>query len=80
MKNSVLTLDKVPVDNVAKVIKIHSNNTSKQRLLDLGLVEGTIIKVLRKSAWGDPTAYMIRDTCIALRCEEAQNIEVILWD
>lgn len=80
MKNSVLTLDKVPVDNVAKVIKIHSNNTSKQRLLDLGLVEGTIIKVLRKSAWGDPTAYIIRDTCIALRCEETQNIEVILWD
>ncbi|AWZ47460.1 ferrous iron transport protein A [Clostridiaceae bacterium 14S0207] len=80
MKNPVLTLDKVPVDNIAKVIKIYSNNLSKQRLLDLGLVEGTLIKVLRKSAWGDPTAYIIRDTCIALRCEEAQNIEVILWD
>ena len=78
--NNILRLDQIPVGKKAKVIQIHSKGLSKQRLLDLGVVEGTVIHVLRRSAWGDPTAYIIRDTCIALRCEESNNIEVILWD
>lgn len=78
--NKNLRLNQIPVGKEAKVIKIYSTGLSKQRLLDLGLVEGTVIRVLRKSAWGDPTAYLIRDTCIALRCEESNNIEVMSWD
>ncbi|CAM2904722.1 FeoA family protein [Hathewaya histolytica] len=76
----VLKLSEVPVGKKAKIIKVSSTGLSKQRLLDLGMVENTIIHVLRKSAWGDPTAFLIRNTCIALRCEESSNIEVILWD
>lgn len=78
--NETLRLDQIPVGKNAKVVKLYSEGLSKQRLLDLGVVQGTIIHVLRRSAWGDPTAYLIRDTCIALRCEESNNIEVILWD
>lgn len=80
MKENIVKLSEIEVGKRAKVVKVHSEGFSKQRLLDLGLVEGTIVEVLRRSAFGDPTAFLIRGSCIALRCEESSNIEVILWD
>lgn len=80
MSENILKLSEIPIGKKAKVIKIHSKDFSKQRLLDLGLVDGTIVEALRKSVFGDPTAFLIRGSCIALRCEESENIEVILWD
>ncbi|OFI01538.1 FeoA domain protein [Clostridium acetireducens DSM 10703] len=71
-----LSLNNAKVGSKVKIIKILPKTSSKQRLLDLGIVEGTIIYVIRKSLWGDPTAYLIRDTCIALRKEESENILV----
>lgn len=46
----------------------------KRRLLDLGFVPGTSVKVLQKSPLGDPVAYQVRGTVIALRKEEAKSI------
>jgi ferrous iron transport protein A len=41
----------------------------RRRLLDLGLINNTLIEVLHKSPFGDPIAYFIRGTVIALRQE-----------
>lgn len=75
----IIKLSEASVNSVVKIVKNNSKGLSKQRLLDLGLVNGTKIYVLRKSFGGDPTAYLIRDTCIALRKEESDKIEVIPW-
>lgn len=45
-------------------------------MLDLGLVLDTPVEALRKSPYGDPTAYRIRGAVIALRAEEASRILV----
>ena len=42
--------------------------------MDLGFTEGSIVKTVRKSPLGDPTAYLIRGSIIALRQEEAAQI------
>ncbi len=42
------------------------------------MVPNTEVYVLRRSPWGDPTAYLIRDTCIALRKEEGDKIIVTM--
>ena len=47
-----------------------------RRLLDLGLIEGTVITPLQISPSGDPTAYFIRGTVIALRRRDAEHILV----
>lgn len=46
----------------------------RRRLLDLGFVPGAIVEVQRKSPLGDPTAYKVSNTSIALRKEESQKI------
>lgn len=43
-----------------------------RRLLDLGLVSGTIVQAELRSSTGDPTAYRIRGALIALRRDQAE--------
>lgn len=76
MESTIVKLTEIVVGKKAQVVELLSEGLSRQRMLDLGLVPNTIIHVLRQSPFGDPTAYLIRDTCIALREEEAKNIMV----
>jgi len=48
----------------------------RRRLLALGFVPGTRVKVLRASPLGDPRAYLVRGTIIALRREDAALVIV----
>lgn len=48
----------------------------RRRMMDLGIVPGTIIKAEMVSPSGDPTAYLIRGALIALRREQAALINV----
>jgi DtxR family Mn-dependent transcriptional regulator len=48
----------------------------RRRLLDLGVVRGTRITAVFRSAAGDPVAYRIRGAVIALRREQAEWIRV----
>lgn len=47
---------------------------NRRRLLDLGFVKGTTIKINMVSPLSDPIAYLIRDTLIALRKEQTDMI------
>lgn len=49
---------------------------ARRRLLDLGLITGTIVGVAFTSPAGNPTAYEIRGALIALRQEQAAEIEL----
>ena len=48
----------------------------RRRLLDLGLVPGTVIEAELESPGGDPTAYRVRGALIALRREQADLIHI----
>lgn len=50
----------------------------RRRLMDLGLLPGTTIRVEMESAGGNPVAYRIRGALIALRKNQAQLISVCL--
>ncbi len=71
-----IPLSDLPVGMQVQVLHLKATGLSRRRLLDLGLVPGTQIKILRKSPLGDPTAYEIRGASVALRKEEASNILV----
>lgn len=53
-----------------------SHGIERRRLMDLGIIPGTIIKAEMKSPSGDPTAYLIRGALIALRKEQAKAIQI----
>ncbi len=48
----------------------------RRRLLDLGLVPGTVVKAEFSSPAGDPMAYRVRGALIALRAQQAEMIHI----
>lgn len=58
-----------------RINEINIDGVMRRRLLDLGFVPGAIVEVLRKSPLGDPIAFRVSQTSIALRKEESMKIE-----
>ena len=73
-----MSLDKLPINIVGKVNDIKCVEGIKRRLIDLGIIKGTKIEPVLLSPSGDPRAFSVRGTLIAIRKEDAENIEVIL--
>lgn len=76
MKENMIPLHQLPLGRTAVVKKLTANGDSRRRMLDLGLINNTVVESLRRSPSGDPVAYQIRGAVIALRSEEASNILV----
>ena len=70
------TLNDLAPGEVGTVRALHCAGPERRRLMDLGIVPGTVITVEMRSPLGDPTAYLIRGALIALRHEQAQLIEM----
>jgi ferrous iron transport protein A len=70
------TLNNIKVNDTVKVKSISDKCNIKRRLLDIGLIPETNITLLYTSPFNDPKAYLIRNTIIAIRNIDAQEIEV----
>lgn len=66
-------LSELKIGDEAVITQMPENN---RRLLDIGLIKGTTVKCVLKSPLGNPAAYKIRGAVIAIRDEDAKNIEV----
>lgn len=71
-----MNLYQLPLNNVGIVDNLNCSGNIRRRLLDLGLVKGTKITPVFRSPSGDPTAYEIRKTLIALRKEDSELINL----
>ena len=76
----MIKLNKVPVNSKVQIIELLSSGLTRRRMMDLGIIQNSIIEVVRISPLGDPTVYKIKGTNIALREEEASLINVIIID
>ena len=72
------TLAEIEPGDSATVVGISTRcrGPARRRLLDLGVVPGTVVQPRMRSAGGDPVAYDIRGALIALRREQAALIHV----
>jgi DtxR family Mn-dependent transcriptional regulator len=57
-------------------ISLACRGIERRRLLDLGILPGTVIKKEFTNPSGDPSAYRIRDALIALREEQSNLIQI----
>ena len=69
-------LSQLPLNQNGKIEKVECNEGIKRRLLDLGLVKGTNIVPILVSPSGDPRAFLVRGTIIAIRKEDAKDIKI----
>ncbi len=70
------TLDTLREGDRAVLCRIDEAHTLQQRLLDLGWTDGTPVECLRVSPLGDPVAYLVRGSVIALRRQDTKGIVV----
>jgi DtxR family Mn-dependent transcriptional regulator len=73
-----IPMDELSQGQTGKVLMISPRirGAERRRLLDLGVLPGTLVEAELPSPVGDPVAYRIRDTLIALRREQARCIRV----
>lgn len=73
-----IPLSAIGIGSMCQIVSLNLQGLLRRRILDLGMVPGTSVQCIRKSPSGDPIAYMVRDTLIALRREDASQIHVNL--
>jgi len=69
-------LSHAPIGSTCRVTSLLATGLSRRRLLDVGLVPGAGVRPVRRSPAGDPTAYHVKGTLIALRTREANQVIV----
>ncbi|MDQ0194058.1 ferrous iron transport protein A [Paenibacillus wynnii] len=74
MTGTSIPLSEAVNGSTLRISGIEVQGVLRRRLLDLGFVVGNVVEVLRRSPLGDPTAFRISNTTIALRREESSLI------
>jgi ferrous iron transport protein A len=72
----LINLTQLPTGQRGKIDNILLAGKIRHRILDLGFTPGTMVESVRRSPLGDPVAYQVRGTVIALRSEESSQITV----
>lgn len=70
------SLNELNPGETAVVKELKTRGSIRRRLLDIGLVKDTKIECVGKSPAGDPAAFLIRGTVIAIRSEDMKDIVV----
>lgn len=59
-----------------RIIKVGGRRGIRRRLLDMGIVSGAMVEVQRVAPLGDPVEIRVKGYDLALRKEEAANIQI----
>ena len=73
-----MTLANLEIGAVAKVKNVRGNDAISKRLMEMGIVPGVLIRVIKAAPFGDPIEIRVRGYNLAMRRNEAETIEVSL--
>ena len=62
--------------DTCKVTHVGGSGGERRRMMDLGIVRGSRIEVVRKAPMGDPVEFLLRGYNLTLRKQEAEVIRV----
>ena len=71
-----LTLGDVAVGESCEVVAVRGERRAALRLLEMGLVPGTVVEVRRVAPLGDPLELRVRGYALSLRRSEAARVDV----
>ena len=71
-----MTLDKLPLGHEAVITAVGGEGALRCRLLDMGLIPKTRVRVEKVAPLGDPLELRVRGYSLSLRKEDAGKIEV----
>ena len=73
-----MTLDTSPHGTQARVVSVDGDGAVALRLMQMGVVPGVSLTVVKSAPLGDPIQVRMRDYELAMRRVEAQTITVAL--
>lgn len=72
------SLDGLPSGVAARVLSVQGESAITRRLMEMGIVPGAPIKVVRTAPLGDPLQVCLRNYHLALRRVEARAVTVLV--
>lgn len=74
--SEAIRLDRLAPGDAGVIARVESQDGIGRRLLDLGFIPGTPVRVVRRAPLGDPVSFELRGARICLRRSEAARVYV----
>ncbi|HWS85774.1 MAG TPA: ferrous iron transport protein A [Pyrinomonadaceae bacterium] len=75
---AAVSLDALEAGRHARVAAVRGSGAVARRLMEMGVVPGAPVRVIKAAPLGDPLEVRVRNYHLALRRSEAQTISVVL--
>ena len=72
-----MSLARVPLGARMRVTGVHSGSPMSYRLMEMGLIEGAEVEVVRRAPLGDPMQLRLGDYELSVRASEAELVDVV---
>ncbi len=76
-ENQPVTLDLLSTGSGGRIVAVRGTGAIRRRLLDLGLIRGAELQVVRVAPLGDPIEIAVRGSLVSLRRSEAAAIGIV---
>jgi len=80
VESAATPLDVFPLGVSARVISVSGTGAIARRLMEMGVVPGARVQVIKAAPLGDPLEVRVRGYHLALRRAEAHTIKVVMND
>lgn len=71
-----MTLNDLPVGQSGRITAVGGEGALRLRLLDMGLIPRTLVKVVKIAPLGDPIEISLRGYTLTIRRDDAKEIEI----
>lgn len=71
-----MTLTNLAEGKTARVTGVHGTGRVAKRLMEMGVIPGVSLKVVKSAPFGDPIEVRLRGYSLAMRRSEADAIEI----
>ncbi len=72
-----MTLDELKVGQAGTITELEGQGPVVQRLMALGLLAGSRVRITRRAIGGDPLEVRVMDYALSLRREEARRVMIV---
>ena len=69
-----MTLKDLKIGKYAEVLAVGGEGNLRQHFLDMGVIPGTVVKMIKRAPMGDPLEILVQGYSLTLRGAEADKI------
>lgn len=71
-----MTLANLEIGAVGKIKSVNGETAISKRLMEMGLVPGVLVKIIKTAPFGNPIEVSVRGYNLVMRRNEAEAIEI----